>query len=77
MIVKVFFHISKEMINIMAAFIEKIIVSNAFVIGINKEADAVYFIGYETDNKIRPLFIEVPQMNGFHNVYKKNSLHKL
>lgn len=65
MIVKVFFHISKEMINIMAAFVEKIIVSNAFVIGINKEADAVYFIGYETDNKIRPLFIEVPQMNGY------------
>lgn len=51
-IVKAFFHISKEMVNIMAADIKKIIVSNAFVFGINKEIDAVLFIGYETDNKI-------------------------
>ena len=40
-IVKAFFHISKEMVNIMAADIKKIIVSNAFVFGINKKIDAV------------------------------------
>ena len=40
-IVKAFFHISMEMVNIMAADIKKIIVSNAFVFGINKKIDAV------------------------------------
>lgn len=38
---------------------------DAFSYGITKETDATCFIGYETDNKIMPLFIEVSQMIGY------------
>ena len=50
--------------------IEKIILSNAFGYDINKETDAKYFTGYETDNKSKPLFIEASRMAGYHIVYK-------
>ena len=52
--------------------IQKIIVSDAFACGKNKETDAKCFIGYETGNKIIPLFIEVPQMIEYFSIYKKN-----
>ena len=59
------------MINVMRVEIQKIIVSDAFACGKNKETDAKCFIGYETGNKIIPLFIEVPQMIEYFNKYKK------
>ena len=37
----------------------------------NKETDVKYFIGYENNNKIKPLFNEVLQMIGYHNVYEE------
>lgn len=39
--------------------IVEMIVSIAFAYGKNKETDAKYFTGYETNNKIIPLFTEV------------------
>ena len=38
----------------------KTIVYDAFGYDINNKTDAKYFIGYETDNRIITLFIEVP-----------------
>ena len=36
-----------------------------------KITDANYFIGYETEKKIRPLFAEVPQIIEYHIIYEK------
>ena len=36
--------------------------SDVFAYGKNKKTDAKYFIGYKSDNKIRPLFIEIQQI---------------
>lgn len=58
-------HLSKEMNNILEVDIAEMIVSDAFAYDKNKEPDAKYFIAYETNNKIIPLFIQVPQMNGY------------
>ena len=51
--------------NIMEVDIAEMIVSDAFAYDKNKEPDAKYFIAYETNNKIIPLFNQVPQMNGY------------
>lgn len=41
-----------------------------------KITDANYFIGYETEKKIKPLFAEVPQIIEYHSIYE-NPLHAL
>ena len=69
---KVDFYNSKEMIDEMNVEIQKIIISDAFACGKNKETGVKCFIGYETGTKIIPLFIEVPQMIEYFNIYKKN-----
>ena len=51
---------------------EKIIVSDVFAYGINKETDAKYFIVYESHNKVGRSFTETLQMTEYHNKYKKN-----
>ena len=63
---------SKKMIDVMNEGIEKLIESGAFAYGKSKETDAKYFIGYEADNKTIPLFIEILQMTGYFNVFRKN-----
>ena len=37
-----------------------------------KEADANNFVGYQADNEITPLYIEVSLLIGYFNVLKKN-----
>ena len=63
---------SKKMIDVMNEGIEKLIESGAFAYGKSNETDAKYFIGYEADNKTIPLFIEILQMTGYFNVFRKN-----
>lgn len=41
-----------------------------------KITDANYFIGYETEKKIRALLAEVPQIIEYHSIYE-NPLHAL
>ena len=60
------------MINVMEEDTEKIIVSDVFAYGINKETDAKYFIVYESHNKVARSFTETLQMTEYHNKYKKN-----
>ena len=59
------------MINVMEEDTEKIIVSDVFAYGINKETDAKYFIVYESHNKVGRSFTETLQMTEYHNKYKK------
>ena len=42
-------------------------VSHTFTYSKNKEPDTKYYIGYENYNKIKALFIEIPQIIGPHN----------
>ena len=42
-------------------------VSHTFTYSKSKEPDAKYYIGYENYNKIKTLFIEIPQIIGPHN----------
>ena len=43
-----------------------------FAYGKNKEKNAKYFNRYNTDNKIRPLFIKLPQMSECLKKYETN-----
>ena len=53
--------------------IEKILVSNEFTYGKDKELDATCFIGYKSGKtKVRQLSIELPQISGFVNKFAKS-----
>ena len=55
----------------------KIIKSDAFAYGQNKEVDAKYFVEPENVNKVKLLVIEVQQTIKYHNLSKKSPLHEL
>lgn len=61
---KLKFHYSKGVIDAINVDIEFYWYLMHLPMAKNKEADAKYFIGYKTGRKIRPLFIELPQMTG-------------
>ena len=63
-------------IDVVYVNIYKIIVFDAVVSGDNENVDTKCYIGYETDNVLNPLFIEVPQLLDM-TVYTKNPLHGL
>ena len=58
----VHFHRSKESINAFDLELRTNIASDAFAYGKKKKPDTKYFIGCESDDKIRTLFTEIQQM---------------
>ena len=58
------FHCSEEAIKTYKVNFGKILISNEFTNGKNKEADEEYFIRYRNDNydEIRPLVVKFPQI---------------
>ena len=56
------FHKSKQAIDLDSVTADKIVVSDKFR---HSEKGYKYFIGYQEDEIIRPLYIMLPQMNGY------------
>ena len=63
---KIEFHCSKKTVNVNNVDVEKLLVSDEFTYGSNKERDAKHFIKYKQVKKIRPL------VSGYRNKFKKN-----
>ena len=56
------FHMSKEPINLMSVNLNQIFVSDRFN---HNNNDSRYFIGYQEDEIVKPLYIILPQMTGY------------
>ena len=56
------FHKSKQAIDIDSVATDKIVVSDKFK---HSEEGYKYFIGYQEDEIVKPLYITLPQMNGY------------
>ena len=62
------FHKYKHAIDLDSMIIDKIVVSDRFR---HSEEDFKYFIGYQEDEIVKPLFIILPQMNGYIKWWKE------
>ena len=62
------FHWSNEVIDV----VQKILVSDKFTYGKNKEAYVKYFIRYKNGKKVRQLLIKFLQMTVFFNKFEKS-----
>ena len=56
------FHVSKQPIALNLVNVNQILISDKFK---HSDTGLKYFIGYKTDNVIRPLCITLPQMSGY------------
>ena len=56
------FHKSKEPIDLMPVNVDQIVVSDKFK---HSEEGFKYFIGYQESEIVKPLYIILPQMNGY------------
>ena len=69
---KIMFYCFKKAIMVNNVKVEKILISNEFAYGKNKETNGKYFIRYKNDDeKIRALVVKLPQMIGYPNEYRK------
>ena len=64
------FHISKEPTDLMSVNLDQIVTSDKFNYN---EDDFKYFIGYQKDKIVKPLFIILPQMSGYIKYFEYGS----